>query len=209
MKLTRLLAAAAAMATLSAPALAQNWGGLYAGAHAGYAFGDTDWEYPALGTTADHDIDGVAGGLHAGYNMQTGSLVFGVEVDAQINAADGSTSCPNPAFSCESELGFGGSARLRAGFASGDFLFYVAGGGVLTETTIQTVQGGTEFSDNETELGWTAGAGLAYQWSPHVSTRLEYRYTDLGTSSYTVDNNLDVDADIEYHAVFVGVSWHF
>ena len=75
-----------------APALAPAaWGGFYVGVHGGYATG----EHEGVGTYTDNtgsfqvldpiesslDTDGGFGGLQAGYNLQYGTIVYGIEGD--------------------------------------------------------------------------------------------------------------------------------
>ena len=75
------------------PAVAlYNWTGLYVGAQGGYQSGTfRTREYitsTGLPTSLDeqHGTGGWVGGVHAGYNFQTGSIVWGVEAD--IETAD-------------------------------------------------------------------------------------------------------------------------
>ena len=66
---------AAVVATLcalswSAVANAQqvSWTGLYLGGHLGGGWGSFD----------DLDLDGLVGGIHGGYNLQNGNIVYGI-----------------------------------------------------------------------------------------------------------------------------------
>ena len=67
--------------TYKAPAyvapLAPSWTGFYVGLNAGYGFGDADW--PAAGP--DPSPSGFLIGGTLGYNLQTGSWVWGIEGD--------------------------------------------------------------------------------------------------------------------------------
>src|SRR5687767_12569116 len=66
--------------TYKAPAyvapLAPSWTGFYVGLNAGYAFGDADWS-----AGADRSPSGFLVGGTLGYNLQTGSWVWGIEGD--------------------------------------------------------------------------------------------------------------------------------
>ena len=57
------------------------WTGLYVGAHVGGGRSDVDWRFIDLATQADHSGSGAFGGVQAGYNWQTGSIVYGIEGD--------------------------------------------------------------------------------------------------------------------------------
>ena len=102
-------AAAAEFRPYAAPARAI-CEGPYVGANLGYQWG--------LATNAASKPSGVAGGLQAGYTWQIGSFVFGGETDLQLSDADhrfAGWKFSNPWF---------GTMRARAGFATGNLLFY-------------------------------------------------------------------------------------
>ena len=61
--------------------LAYNWSGFYVGEHLGYLMGKTRVLDDGVLTEAGAPTSGVAGGLLAGYNWQSGFFVFGVEQD--------------------------------------------------------------------------------------------------------------------------------
>jgi len=182
-----------------------DWSGPYVGLFAGYGSSDVDWTYLA-GGTADHSGDGFFGGVQAGFNHQIGIWVLGIEGDIAWANIDGATPCPNPAYSCESEIDWLGSLRLRAGFAANQFLFYATGGLGVGDVTIQTVNfpaPGINGTSN-TMIGWTAGGGVAGAFGNWI-VGAEYLYYDLGDDSFTVDAGLLVNADVTAHTgkVFV------
>jgi outer membrane immunogenic protein len=84
---------AAAFNALAAPTY--NWTGFYIGVNLGGSFGNSSTSYtiagvPFGGTT--ERMDGVLGGLQAGYNWQTGRTVFGFETDLQATSQSGVSS---------------------------------------------------------------------------------------------------------------------
>ena len=94
--------------------VAYSWMGPYVGANLGYQWGET--------TNNPTEPSGIAGGLQAGYNFQSGQFVFGGEADIQLSGAE-DTFAPwkfsNPWF---------GTVRGRAGVAMNNILFYATGG---------------------------------------------------------------------------------
>ena len=186
------------------------WTGLYVGAHLGGGGSTVDWTYVPGGTTADHDGSGAFGGIQVGYNMQSGSLVFGVEGDLSAADINGSTPCPNPAFSCASEITMLGSLRLRAGYAMGNVLVYATGGLGFGHIDISTQNPpGPVTGTDKTRTGWTLGGGLEYGMGNGWSVKAEYLYYDLGDHSYVVDNALVVNADVTIHTGKVGLNFKF
>jgi outer membrane immunogenic protein len=65
--------------TAVAPASGYSWTGPYLGGNLGYQWGSTS------GTAGNPS--GIAGGVHGGYNWQTGQFVFGGEADISASAA--------------------------------------------------------------------------------------------------------------------------
>jgi len=58
-----------------------NWTGFYAGINGGYAFGKSNWTDTTGATTGEFDLTGALAGGTVGYNVQTGSWVWGFEAD--------------------------------------------------------------------------------------------------------------------------------
>lgn len=211
---------------------AYDWTGPYIGIQGGYAWGENDASAEQTGLVpalADEDvilngddgsiaIDGWVGGLHAGYLWQHDSLVFGIEGDGEFADIDGDTDVieggdPEPG-SLEQEIDWLASLRLRAGFAFDRALFYATGGLAVGGVELAIIdEEGDEFTrESDTEWGWTIGGGLAYAFTDDLSARLEYRYTDLGdikAEASDGEEEISAEADTAFHAVRIGLSWHF
>jgi outer membrane immunogenic protein len=72
-----------------------NWTGFYVGANLGGSFGRSSTDYTIAGLPfgiTSQRMDGVLGGLQAGYNWQMGRGVFGWETDIQATSQKGSSS---------------------------------------------------------------------------------------------------------------------
>ncbi|MBK1866777.1 outer membrane protein [Aestuariivirga sp. YIM B02566] len=229
-----LFSAGAQAADIIEPA-AYDWTGPYVGLQAGYAWGENDLsagnvgeiitgEVQALdaatieGEDGTFDLDGFVGGAHAGYNWQSDSLVLGVEGDIEyadlndevdILSSDGSGELVGVD---EVEINWLGSLRLRAGFAADRALFYATGGLAVGGAKLTAKdEDGEEFADDSaTKWGWTIGGGVEYALTDELSGRIEYRYTDLGKINVRNDEeNIDDEAELTFHAVRAGLSWHF
>lgn len=187
---------------------AVDWNGVYLGINGGGAWGEVDWAY-VNGPDADWDTDGGVVGATLGYNFQTGPWVLGVEGDFDWADVSGAVDCPNPAFSCESELDWMATLRARAGFATGRFLFFGTGGLALAGMKVQTVFDDKHFGSTNTAAGWTAGVGAEVGLWDRWSTKLEWLYYDLGEDTYTVDNDIKVRASQQGSLVRVGLNRRF
>lgn len=184
---------------------AYDWSGPYIGVQAGYGFGDS--RHTAVQTTGDFAIDGVLGGLTAGWNHQVDDLVFGIEGDISASDIHGIEPDPCEDPGCESEIDWLGTARLRAGFAMDSLLFFASGGLAVGGVSAQIDDGAGGFSGDETQVGWTVGAGAEWGATDNLSFKIEYLFVDLGSIKYSPDA-IEADFD-ENHIIRAGLNWHF
>jgi outer membrane immunogenic protein len=152
------------------PAVA-NWTGFYVGLNAGYGFGKSDWDIPAVDTSPK----GFLGGVTLGYNFQTGLWLWGIEGDLDYSGMKGSVDCFGG--SCETKTSWLGTARGRFGYAGwNNWLPYLTGGAAFSNVKATSPAGDA----SKTMIGWTAGAGVEYALWSNWSVKAEYLYVDLG-----------------------------
>jgi len=208
-----LLAAAAASPSFAAdmpgpyvaPAYspAFNWTGFYAGINGGYAFGKTNWTDTTGATTGDFDFTGALAGGTLGYNIQTGSWVWGFEADGAYSSLKGT----DAAACCETKNDWLATARGRFGFAFGQWLPFLTAGAAFGDVKMTAVGFG---SATATRFGWTAGGGLEYAFMGAWSAKVEYLYADLGKASCGAATcGLDTDVTFKTSIVRAGVNYHF
>jgi outer membrane immunogenic protein len=165
-----------------------SWAGPYLGANLGYGWGSVD-HIPT-------NPSGFLGGVQAGYNWQSGAMVFGLEGDIQASAAD-DTFAPwkysNPWF---------GTVRGRVGYAFNNVLLYGTGGLAFGELRGETFG----LSESHTNAGWTAGVGAEFGFAPHWTAKIEYLYVDLSDSRFTITGAQNGYA---FGLVRAGVNYHF
>jgi outer membrane immunogenic protein len=205
-----------------------DWTGPYIGLQGGYAWGENDLSAKSTGQMValdaavidgddgSFDLEGFVGGAHIGANWQMDSLVLGLEGDIEYADLDDKIDIFNQAGNLaghdEVEVDWLGSVRLRGGFAVDRALFYATGGLAVGSAKLKTEDDNGEslVDETETEWGWTVGGGIEYAFTDDLSARVEYRYTDLGTiKAHGEEENVDDKADLAFHAVRVGLSWHF
>jgi outer membrane immunogenic protein len=174
--------------TVNQPLNVYSWAGPYLGGNLGYQWG----------TVSDNPTrpSGFSGGVQAGYNFQSGPLVFGVEADLQATGAD-DTFAPwkfsNPWF---------GTVRGRAGYAFNNILFYGTGGLAFGELRGETFG----LSESHTTAGWTAGVGAEFGLAKNWSAKIEYLFVDLSESPFTITG---VSNGYRFGVVRAGVNYHF
>ncbi len=182
---------------------AANWTGFYVGINGGYGFGTSDWDIPAVSP----DPSGYLAGATVGYNFQTGLWVWGFEADIDWADIKGDTSCLGG--SCETNLDWFGTARIRIGYAGWDnWLPYLTGGAAFGDVKADLTTTGSTASS--TQIGWTAGVGLEYAFRSNWSAKIEYLYADLGSfdcgaACGTTSNNVTFTTNI----VRAGLNYRF
>jgi outer membrane immunogenic protein len=172
-----------------------NWSGIYIGVNGGYGFGTSNWSSPAAtgfpaSTTGNFGTNGWLGGGTVGANYQFwGGAVLGVEGDwdwTNLNGTSAAAPCiaVAPATGCQTSSNWLGTVRGRAGWALDRVLLYGTGGVAFApiQTSITNSGGGT---NSNTEVGWTAGAGVEFAFAPNWTAKAEYLYVDLNNGSCT------------------------
>ena len=189
-------------------ASAQNF---YVGTFAGGGDGDTDWAWQSVpGLTSDHSTDGSVYGLDVGWAKTWGTHFYaGVEASYGWADIEGSTDCPNPTFSCESQIDTIGSLRAIAGYAHDKWVFYGTGGFAWADATVQDNDGFGPYGEDQGLSGYALGGGVQYKLGPHWSIRGEYIRYDFDEETFEVDSGLLVDAELSTDVYSLGVNYHF
>ena len=152
------------------------------------------------GFSGDMDKSGFAGGLQVGCDHQYGNWVVGgvADVDWSSLKAESGPFQIAPTFPTTSgpetatlKLKNFGTARARIGFTNGPWLFYGTGGLAWAHASYtisgQVFRPGTasfSVSDTVPFLGWAAGAGFDWMFSPNWTFGIEYLHLDFGDANY-------------------------
>lgn len=184
--------------------------------------------FTAAGANSGNAASWLAG-VRAGNNWQNGSLLFGLETDAQavtlrsaFNTTLTGTIVPPPTAMTNSEVEWYGTARVRFGYAPGPWLFYGTGGlayGTVDLNSTLTGLGAVLSSQiSESKIGWVGGFGVEYLVRPNVIVSAAYQYVDLGTVGFAASMPLVgppglLSQNGSDHARFqvatIGISWLF
>jgi high affinity Mn2+ porin len=220
-------------ASASAARTPYDWTGFYLGGNLGYGFGNSNWS-AGPGASGSFSISqpidsfsesgSVLGGVQAGYNyMLPNRFLLGAEIDATFPGYQTLTGLStgnianftSPAFGPQSytdTLLWSGSARLRLGYAPGDWLFYVTGGLAWAQDQWSLTQLSTGASGSTTgwRVGWAAGAGVEVPILPNWTARAEYLFSDFGRKTVAYGNGLQsTSADLALSELRVGVNYQF
>jgi outer membrane immunogenic protein len=197
-------AAAADMPVKAAPVpVVWNWAGPYVGLNVGAAWNNAKFSdlltpngtftFPVPGNDpfwSPHQAGFTFGG-QAGYNWQTGNIVYGIEGDVNWVDSKASEVFVVRGQSASSKLDFMATGRGRLGVAFSQFLIYGTGGVAIAHFSdawgpTPSPFNGSTFSSNQTRVGWTAGGGLEYMLTRNWTVRVEGLYSDFGTKDVTV-----------------------
>ena len=192
-----------------------SWSGPYIGIQAGYAWDKgSDVPWGDLNGSLYHNdgplvYDSFVGGVHAGYNIQTGRIVWGIEGDVEY--APGKGDDENRGGDTNGiDSKFMASLRGRLGVAFDRSLLYITGGVAYLSADAVVRDYASQPDISTSFTGWTIGGGVEHALTNSISVRLEYRYTDFGlqVEDYTTAG-YSLGFEPEIHAVRAGLSTKF
>jgi outer membrane immunogenic protein len=203
---------------VAAPAFAQDEVPTFTGPRVEGILG---YDHTGAGSTVDNDngrddqsIDGLLYGVGAGYDVNLGSAVVGVEGEWTDSTSK------SDRYDYTGQFGFGRVSQgrdlyigARAGFlATPNTLVYAKGG--YTNTKLNVLAGDTneETSTNFKLDGWRIGGGVERAINRNTFAKVEYRYSkyedahiDLGDGATSDTFGIDTDR----HQVVASVGWRF
>lgn len=256
MTMTKVLGSAAFAAASAGflsvtPAHAQDWTGLYGGVQLGIANSESDGIFqldplppggsletafspndaqPDRGFSGGFD-NGSVGGVHIGYDVQSGNLVYGGVFD--LNSADfgdvqqGRSRTP-ATYTIARSMDFLGTLRGRAGYlVSPNTLLYGTAGVAFGDVDFSYAQPGSGATTvtsggQDRNIGYAIGLGVENRLSEKVSIGLEYLYVNMGGNDFNANltggpfsdvapstNARGSDGDFDFGTVQVRVSYRF
>lgn len=192
---------AAALSCWSAHASAQDFNGPSIGVQAGWNSTDVRLPPASEGIPGfDRSTDAFIGGAFLAYDYEVvPQVVIGAQAEFNLAASD-EFGAAGDISSITVDPRYAFDLTARAGYlATPATLIYVRGGysNARVRTTITTNAKKASSSDNRD--GWMVGGGVERMITDHVSTRVEYRYADLGEGTEKFDR----------HQVLVGAAYRF
>jgi outer membrane immunogenic protein len=216
----RLIAAAGATALMSGAAIAQStsWAGTYVGGSLGWTAITTDFKDPGnnFNTGANLLGDGqqtkTGLGLFTGYNVQSGTLVYGVELAADIRKLE--TTGPN------ADMGSGHnqlrttsrsaySIKGRLGTVVGKYLVYGAAGPVFSKFDVFNEDHGVFGRSSSTKTGLALAVGFETMVSNKLALRVQAEHQMFKAAQVTNSNGDNFEAKSSTTSASVGVSYKF
>jgi outer membrane immunogenic protein len=181
-----------------------NWTGFYIGVHGGGA-----WLQHQQVTTPNNGIcapglafdaanscnlntSGGAFGGFAGFNYQSGRVVFGIEADASWVGLNRSANFPDlsglgPFMTMTAKVDWLATVRGRVGITMSPTLLYVTGGAAFASLRSSWTDNSPPPAPNaairlnSTRVGWVVGGGVEHAFARNWLVRVEGLYHDFGT----------------------------
>lgn len=172
-----------------------NWNGIYAGIHSGAAFDRFDG-------AAKKSRNEVLLGGQLGYNLQLGSMVFGMEGDMSMNGLGNSSK--QRGAGTGADMRYVSTLKARTGVAFDRVLIYGTGG--LAYGSLKATDG--LLSKTKSKIGYVVGAGAEYGITDHLSAKLEYNYVSLGKQDFQFGNTRS-RIGVTEHLVKAGLNYRF
>jgi outer membrane immunogenic protein len=196
------------------PAPVWSWTGFYVGAYYGTSLSQSEATTGTVGGSVDLNDTGLTAGGTLGYNWQFSPVgLVGIEGDfgwlgtKRVFDDFGSTQT----FGVKST--WYATLRGRLGYVTGPSLLYVTGGAAWVNAEESFGTPAAVSVTKDTGTGWTAGVGIETKLSRSWTTKTEYLYMDLGSSSVTglvaPAATLTANYDNQFHVIKTGLNYKF
>jgi outer membrane immunogenic protein len=175
------------------PVPVYDWTGFYIGGNGGGGFSHNCWNVTnfrgpvGFGSEGCHDATGGVAGGQIGYRWETNGWVWGLEAQGDWADLTGSNvSLFIPAWTNNSKTEAFGLFTGQIGYAWNNVLWYVKGGGAVTEDKFRgtvTTTGALFDAANQTRWGGTVGTGVEVGFAPNWSVAFEYDHLFMGNQN--------------------------
>jgi opacity protein-like surface antigen len=176
-----------------------DWVGFYVGINGGFGWGSTNADLPLTPFTTDQTSNGWLFGGHAGYNWQSGSLVYGLEIDydaANLTGSETEALIPGIPVSVASQtiatkIDALATGRGRLGYTvTPNILLYGTAGvawgheSATYSVSVPIINAPTTRTAFANQFGWVAGLGGEYKLTNNLLLRAEALHYDFGDVGY-------------------------
>ncbi|MCV0428928.1 MAG: porin family protein [Roseibium sp.] len=145
---------------------------------------------------------GLVGGS-IGYDFQFNQFVLGAGVEGAYVNFRGNSSSGNT----RQNSNWLGAATVRSGYDAGRFMPYLSAGIGFGNYKIKRKSDG--LSDENTHIGFVAGAGVEAKVTDNVYARLDYKHYEFNSKSYTLPGFSSFTVDGTADIFNIGVGYRF
>jgi outer membrane immunogenic protein len=221
MKKSLITLLAIGLAGTAAQAQAPTWSGFKAGITLGasnYTNTWTDTDYDWYGGSLSYSKRKLAPAIHVGWDTQSGSVVFGIELDHSFNSAKRDVIYDTPIGNSLrvrkiDELKSVTTLRGRMGLTAGNALFYATAGVAKVKADHSWAETGDPtdswptFSNDHT--GFVYGFGIEHRLNQMFSLRAEYQHVNIPETKSTNVNGYTMEVGEDVSTFAFGASFHF
>jgi outer membrane immunogenic protein len=194
-----IILAAMSLPTASLPALAQDFSGIYGGVDLiSDRFDAEDLSYGP----GPVDANGLGVGVFAGYNWQSGNIVFGPELYLTSHSADGNDGAYFLPFSAKRSMG----VKARLGYTIGNIMPYLSVGTVRTKVEADHTGGGMLAEDTAKGTSFSLGADWAV--TDQTFLRVEIERTNYKDDFFSWSGDVH-DYSLDRTSMSVGYAFRF
>ena len=181
-----------------------NWSGFYVGANFGGGWTNGSLNIPD-NTFYGGTTEFIAG-LQAGYNIQAGHLLFGIEGDFDWATFNHPT-LPVPTLGSVSHHWMS-TVGGRVGLVDDRWLVFAKlGGGWVRSDAIVNIPGSPSWNGSSTNGGWLIGGGIEYGFKAHWTVKLEYDYLALSSWNSATVPAVGLSRDVQM--IKAGINYKF
>jgi opacity protein-like surface antigen len=186
-----------------------NWSGFYVGANFGGAWSD---RLPTIASAPwDPGTTRFLGGIEAGYNLQAGPFLIGIEGDFDGTSFSRPTipvTTPSGIVQASASQQWISTLAARFGLVSDRWLIFgKAGGGWAHDTVALSFPNRTSWNGSNTSSGWLWGAGIEYGFKAHWTIKIEYDY--LALKSWAAPTVMLADVSRNTQMIKAGINYKF
>jgi high affinity Mn2+ porin len=191
-----------------------NWDGFYLGGHVGYgrAFGDVLLHDPSPEASSP-TLGSLFGGLQFGYNYVLPSrIMIGAETDISFPNSYPSDAevwrGTTPRSILAEQLDYIATLRARFGYAFDRALLYgTAGFAASSGHFVRTdPTSGEDERHPGMRYGWAAGGGIEFAFQRNWNARLEYLYSQFGTTNVVFSTGTEYSSKFSTHVARFGLN---
>ena len=212
--------------TRSPEMVAYDWTGFYVGGHLGGGWIVEERTVIPGGEFGSLKYNGTLAGGQAGYNVQAGAFVLGIQGEvSRLNASAEAKANPigspcNIIVACQTNMKWMATATARVGVTRGPTLVYLTGGAAWlnAQYSLALTTPFEKITVSGTRAGWTLGGGLEYAFANfglnNLSAKIEYNYLDFGSEGQVFPHGAMLASssmrdELTMHIVKAGLNYRF
>jgi outer membrane immunogenic protein len=179
-----------------------SWTGFYIGVNGGWGWSD-------LSSTNFANGNGGMFGGQAGYNLQMGQFVGGIEAD--LDGTDISSRNAYTLGTNKFSTGLLTTERVRGGLAIDRALLFVTAGyaGIDTRASFNDTFNGLSGYESTWRNGGAFGGGVEYAITNNISLKAEYLYMPFASQTYFSGTPDSEKSDLSINSVRGGINYKF